>query len=322
MIKETISLADNNIERDTNNIERDTNNRESVLKCRKCDKNHLTIYCPIVLLYSLLNDFHIEYLNNDSTMLDVISETVKTGLTLVASTWKNNYSVIYLENYKNEAIENIIVDIDLYDIYTIKVNREKLKNIKFISKSLPPNEMIIMIVGEMNSGKSSLINAFIGDEIVETGIRRTTTEPYILQNNKKSYIKWDYNIKLVEMNKKTPFENFQKFDSISIIDTIGFNDKDKDEEIYKFISDNLHKVSLILFCTPYDQCFRTKSEQEYYNFISSKVMELNNLNHPICFETIITKVDNPKDKELNEQINQVNNFIKKKPLYTSGKKIL
>ncbi len=117
---------------------------------------------------------------------------------------------------------------------------------------------LIVIVGEYNSGKSAFINAFLGTNILETGVTPTTAEINILRYGpelKTTHISPGQ--VLIEIPN-------QILDNFSLVDTPGTNAILREHEV--LTTDFIPRSDLVLFLTSVDRPF-TESERQFLELI-------------------------------------------------------
>jgi hypothetical protein len=171
------------------------------------------------------------------------------------------------------------------------------------------NNINITFVGEINAGKSSLINSLIGDDLLSVGIRRTTLSNTSVIRTSVLETNCEHNNYLY-LSKSNRLDVFFKDNKVSLIDTIGLNDPCKDKEQYEWFNKNLDKSDIVFFVTSYEKCFSTESEQNAFKKIYSQINEMNKKDHNVCLGIIITKIDTKNsDKEYKKQIEEINNFL-------------
>ena len=147
------------------------------------------------------------------------------------------------------------------------------------------NPFMILICGEYNSGKSTFINALLGELICNIGSTPTTDKINIIKNgysdieNIKSPI-----INIVDTN----LDMLQNF---LIVDTPGTNSIIKEHQ--KITKEFIHRAELILFVTSVDRPF-SESERTMLELISSKYGK------KIVF--ILNKIDQKDTNEIEEII--------------------
>lgn len=172
---------------------------------------------------------------------------------------QNDLASILLTNQKEEVFYKMLD----------KTSKIKLKKEKLFLKELP---ITIVVTGEFNSGKSSVINSLIGEPLIPTGVEPMTLAPSIFRYNDELRISIETNngknieiskeefseIKHTSKSSKIDFKNikmihfeynYPKLAQIHIIDTPGFNtstQKDDDEKTMEIIK-NYADVVLWVF---------------------------------------------------------------------------
>ena len=205
-------------------------------------------------------------------------------------------SDIEIESISENKIDNIPINLEI-------------NNNKFIKDIDIKDNINITFVGEINAGKSSLINSLIGDDLLSVGIRRTTLSNTSVIRTSVLEENYEHNNYLY-LSKSNRLDVFFKDNKVSLIDTIGLNDPCKDKEQYEWFNKNLDKSDIVFFVTSYEKCFSTESEQNAFKKIYSQINEMNKNDHNICLAIIITKIDTKNsDKEYKKQVEEINNFL-------------
>ena len=206
---------------------------------------------------------------------------------------------IEIENISEDECDNISINLE-----------NEINNNKLIKDIDIKNNINITFVGEINAGKSSLINSLIGDDLLSVGIRRTTLSNTSVIRTSVLEKNYEHNNHLY-LSKSNRMDVFFKDNKVSLIDTIGLNDPCKDKEQYEWFNKNLDKSDIVFFVTSYEKCFSTESEQNAFKKIYSQINEMNKNYHNICLAIIITKIDTKNsDGEYKKQVEEINKFLK------------
>ena len=238
-------------------------------------------------------------MNNEKIDLSDISESEISESEISKS---DDESIDFPSDIEIESISENKID-------NIQINLE-INNNKFIKDIDIKDNINITFVGEINAGKSSLINSLIGDDLLSVGIRRTTLSNTSVIRTSVLEENYEHNNYLY-LSKSNRLDVFFKDNKVSLIDTIGLNDPCKDKEQYEWFNKNLNKSDIVFFVTSYEKCFSTESEQNAFKKIYSQINEMNKNDHNICLAIIITKIDTKNsDKEYKKQVEEINNFLK------------
>ena len=117
---------------------------------------------------------------------------------------------------------------------------------------------LLVIVGEFNAGKSALINALLGQQVLKEGVTPTTTQINILRYGEENkLITEDEHVHILH----APVEMLNK---MRIVDTPGTNAIIREHEI--ITAEFVPRADLVLFVTSADRPF-TESERAFMNLI-------------------------------------------------------
>lgn len=144
---------------------------------------------------------------------------------------------------------------------------------------------LLVVVGEFNSGKSSFINALVGEKILKEGVTPTTTEVSIIRYSEaKSDMLLEKEIHLLTF----PSDLLRE---ISIVDTPGTNAVIREHE--RITTRFMPRADMVLFITSADRPF-TESERNFLEKVRDWGKKL---------VVIINKIDIfENEDELNEVI--------------------
>lgn len=147
---------------------------------------------------------------------------------------------------------------------------------------------LLVVVGEFNSGKSSFINALLGEKLLKAGVTPTTTEINILRFDQKS------ENTLINPNFHLITAPVELLQEISIVDTPGTNAiiREHEEITTRFIPQS----DLVLFVTSSDRPF-TESERSFLEKIRNWGKKL---------VVVINKID---ILESEDEIEQICDFV-------------
>jgi small GTP-binding protein len=149
---------------------------------------------------------------------------------------------------------------------------------------------LIVVVGEFNSGKSAVINALLGQGLLEEGVTPTTTKIYILRYGEKQQ-----RTVISERQVLLAFP-VEFLSELSIVDTPGTNAVLREHET--ITSQFVPRSDLVLFITSADRPF-TESERVFLEHIRE-------WGKKVVF--VVNKIDILKS---DEEKSQIENFIQK-----------
>ncbi len=174
----------------------------------------------------------------------------------------------------------------------MKASDEDLRQARLQGKHIG-DIFLLVIVGEVKAGKSSFINALVGETVCKEGSIPTTDKVHILRfgEERKERVLDDY---LVEQS--FPFSQLQAF---SIVDTPGTNSLVKQHQA--ITEDFIPRCDLVLFTTSVDRPF-TSTERDFLEFIMGKWKK------SVVF--VVTKADQKSVSELDEIRNYVRDSAK------------
>lgn len=175
----------------------------------------------------------------------------------------------------------------------------------------------IFFIGEVSSGKSSLINAIAGEYITCVSLQRETFYPTKFEFKKEELINTNFDLKTEHENNikqrqknvpdeyktEIPIINIKVADDcdvMNIIDFPGLNDgQDSQDKYMNYIKDNIHHADMICFITDAATAFVKKSELDTFNKIKTFVKnEWDNNRHYIELCIVVNKYDNnPKNDD-------------------------
>lgn len=148
---------------------------------------------------------------------------------------------------------------------------------------------LIVVVGEFNSGKSAVINALVGQKILEEGVTPTTTKIYLLRYGELEQRK-------ILGERQVLLTSPKEFlCHLSIVDTPGTNAIIREHEL--ITSQFIPRADLVLFITSADRPL-TESEREFLENIRE-------WGKKIIF--VINKIDILKD---DQERMEIENFIR------------
>ncbi|MCP4902409.1 MAG: GTP-binding protein [bacterium] len=113
---------------------------------------------------------------------------------------------------------------------------------------------MVVVVGEFNSGKSALVNALLGDRLLEEGVTPTTAAIHLVQHGESS------SREAIDGTTQRLREPIDLLRDVTIVDTPGTNALDREHEALttKFVP----RSDLVLFVTSADRPF-SESERTF-----------------------------------------------------------
>ena len=217
----------------------------------------------------------------------------------------------------------------------------------------PQPNCTIFITGEVNSGKSSLLNALSGGIVSNASLQRETFNP----------IEYEYSKQGTEANLRKLSEQLQdvhkKNESLrkelhelseekvatttrfefslpvryelapcSLVDFPGINDAEDGEKqlFFAAISNKVHEADLIIFVTDAATAFSKASEINEYRKVQQLVQRENDVGHFVELVVVVNKFDTTGDKDLEDIFDRIpsklSGFEKDKVFRFSSHKML
>jgi GTPase SAR1 family protein len=207
----------------------------------------------------------------------------------------------------------------------------------------------ICLVGCVSAGKSTILNAFFGQDYAQCKIKRTTMMPNkfvetdvsteidsfekinqtIGDVNKQIYTHTQNGLplNLMDYGGELTFHvggmemNVGKHIKICIYDIPGLNDARTKQVYYDYLRTNFHKFNIILFVVDIQSGLNTSDEMDILNFLASNIKKhKTESNKNISMLTIVNKADDMQlsgDKlevlgELGEMFDQVSGTVRQK----------
>ena len=207
----------------------------------------------------------------------------------------------------------------------------------------------ICLVGCVSAGKSTILNAFFGQDYAQCKIKRTTMIPNKFietddSNQSDSFKKINNTISDINKQIYTYTQNGNKLNledygneltfyvenmemnigqniKICIYDIPGLNDAKTKYVYYQYLKENFHKFNIILFVVDIQSGLNTSDEMDILNFLVKNIKKHESeSNKNINLLSIVNKADDMQltgDKlevlgELGEMFEQVYNTIKDK----------
>lgn len=192
----------------------------------------------------------------------------------------------YIENVK-EILNNLL---DLSKLINNKDLINKFEN--YIEKK--EYSFLLTVAGEVNAGKSSLINAILGENVLDVDVVPTTDKIYLIYYNhdKKIDIESKYFVKVGL--------NYPVLKNITIVDTPGTNSIIKKHQ--EITEEFIPASDLVFIVFSIDNIY-THSSWDFLKYVA------NNWKREII--VIINKIDKVDKEELNIHIKEVEKLINK-----------
>lgn len=205
----------------------------------------------------------------------------------------------------------------------------------------------ICLVGCVSAGKSTILNAFFGQDYAQCKIKRTTMMPnkFIETNNVHEINSFDsINQTIFKVNKQiyeqtqigtqlslsdygtelTFFVGSMEMNvnnklKICVYDIPGLNDARTKDVYYNYLKTNFHKFNIILFVVDIKNGLNTSDEMDILNFLSDNIdKHKKESNKNISLLTVVNKADDMQLNgdnlevlgELGEMFEQTSNTIK------------
>lgn len=220
----------------------------------------------------------------------------------------------------------------------------------YISLDTDSTHINICLVGCVSAGKSTILNAFFGQDYTQCKIKRTTMMPNkfietdnpsfitpfeiinrtIADVNQHIYTQTDEGkipLKLEDYGNELTFDvgsmemNVGKKIKICIYDIPGLNDARTKDVYYKYLENNFHKFNIILFVVDIQSGLNTSDEMDILNFLTLHIQKHKiHSNKKISMLTIVNKADDMQLNgnelevlgELGEMFEQTTNTVKQK----------
>jgi GTPase Era involved in 16S rRNA processing len=189
----------------------------------------------------------------------------------------------------------------------------------------------IFLIGQISSGKSSLLNALSGKIVSNTSLQRETIRPerYLfstdtddiiitftnelknrhIENEKQRTNINDLNITVIK-NRPRFLKTKYNLPNHNIVDFPGIGDIDDPNDIFfKSIEHNISQCDLIMYVTDANNAFINKNEAEYFNKLLELVENESNHGHYMDYMILVNKFDNVDDYDQNSIFNRISNKI-------------
>lgn len=153
---------------------------------------------------------------------------------------------------------------------------------------------LLVVVGEVKSGKSSFVNALFGQKICKEGVTPITDKIHILRYGEQENIR---EIEPFVLEHQYPFEPLK---TLQMVDTPGTNSLILEHQ--QITERFLPRADIVFFITSIDRPF-TESERQFLSFIKDR------WGKKIVF--VLSKIDIKEQEEIDEVISFVKTNCKK-----------
>lgn len=172
--------------------------------------------------------------------------------------------------------------------FFVQVQKEEMvKNIENLIQHLD-ELFLLVVVGEVKSGKSSFVNALFGQKICKEGVTPITDKIHILRYGEQEEIQ---EIEPFVLEHKYPFEPLK---TLQMVDTPGTNSLILEHQ--QITERFLPRADIVFFITSIDRPF-TESERQFLSFIKDR------WGKKIVF--VLSKIDIKEQEEIDEVISFV-----------------
>lgn len=212
--------------------------------------------------------------------------------------------------FSSSANLNLInFDLELDNETNLDEMESDLQHILFSRCAENKHDINILLTGKLSGGKTTFLNAMLGDLYSEAKIKKSThgISFYILDNNCHQYKSQEeiFNINKqqneTEYDDELPFSYFhinkkllskdEKY-YVNIIDTPGIDDQKIDKKTYEWMESNKNFIDICVIIIDIEQGLITKSNKTNMECL------IKHCHSPIVF--VVNKFDEDKDSELNE----------------------
>jgi GTPase SAR1 family protein len=175
------------------------------------------------------------------------------------------------------------------------------------------NMLRIGLIGQVASGKSSFLNALVGELIARTGLSRTTLKPeeYSIYSGPDGFAPTDENWYASSLVNR----------ECIVTDFPGINDAgDKSGEYFRYISSGISKINILVYITSVETAFTLSSEHNIFQRILDLVNEQNLGGVFTDLLILVNKYEQIDEQENSEYETIIDDFRGKYKLY-NGKEV-